>query len=99
LSIRDSRTPEGGALQLTREGIADNDYAARWMADRGFPAPVVIAHSRVAACSASRMRQSIRKRPRWCCSPRFAAARARSPFPRRWRWQGGLVATGQPLLS
>jgi len=45
LSIRDSRTPEGGALQLTREGIADNDYAARWMADRGFPAPVVIAHS------------------------------------------------------
>jgi pimeloyl-ACP methyl ester carboxylesterase len=45
LSIRDSRTPEGGALQLTREGIADNDYAARSMADRGFPAPIVIAHS------------------------------------------------------
>src|SRR5512143_3544009 len=45
LSIRDSRTPEGGALQLTREGVADNDYAARWMADRGLAAPVVIAHS------------------------------------------------------
>jgi pimeloyl-ACP methyl ester carboxylesterase len=45
LSIRDSRAPEGGALQLTREGIADNDYAARWMADRGFPTPIVIAHS------------------------------------------------------
>jgi pimeloyl-ACP methyl ester carboxylesterase len=45
LSIRDSRAPEGGALQLTREGIADSDYAARWMADRGFPAPIVIAHS------------------------------------------------------
>jgi pimeloyl-ACP methyl ester carboxylesterase len=45
LSIRDSRAPEGGALQLTHEGIADNDYAARWMADRGFPAPIVIAHS------------------------------------------------------
>jgi Na+/H+ antiporter NhaD/arsenite permease-like protein len=45
LSIRDSRTPEGGALQLTREGIADDNCAARWMADRGFPAPVVIAHS------------------------------------------------------
>ena len=45
LSIRDSRAPEGGALQLTREGVADNDYAARWMAERGFPAPIVIAHS------------------------------------------------------
>jgi pimeloyl-ACP methyl ester carboxylesterase len=45
LSIRDSRAPEGGALQLTSEAIADNDYAARWMADRGFPAPIVIAHS------------------------------------------------------
>lgn len=45
LSIRDSRAPEGGALQLMSEGIADNDYAAHWMADRGFPAPIVIAHS------------------------------------------------------
>jgi pimeloyl-ACP methyl ester carboxylesterase len=45
LSIRDSRAPEGGALQLTREGIADNDSAAAWMAERGFPAPIVIAHS------------------------------------------------------
>jgi pimeloyl-ACP methyl ester carboxylesterase len=45
LSIRDSRAPEGGALQLTRESIADNDYAAGWMANRGFPAPIVIAHS------------------------------------------------------
>jgi pimeloyl-ACP methyl ester carboxylesterase len=45
LSIRDSRAPEGGALQLTHEGIADNNYAAAWMAARGFPAPVVIAHS------------------------------------------------------
>jgi pimeloyl-ACP methyl ester carboxylesterase len=45
LSIRDSRAPEGGALQLTHEAIADNDSAARWITDRGFPAPVVIAHS------------------------------------------------------
>jgi pimeloyl-ACP methyl ester carboxylesterase len=45
LSIRDSRAPEGGALQLTHEAIADNDRALRWMADRGFPAPIVIAHS------------------------------------------------------
>src|SRR5512143_3589339 len=45
LSIRDSRAPEGGALQITREAIADNDYAARWMADHGLPSPIVIAHS------------------------------------------------------
>lgn len=45
LGIRDSRAPEGGALQLTSEGIADNDYAAGWMATRGLSAPIVIAHS------------------------------------------------------
>jgi pimeloyl-ACP methyl ester carboxylesterase len=45
LSVRNSRTPEGGGLQLTREGIADNNSAAAWMAQRGFPAPVVIGHS------------------------------------------------------
>ena len=33
LSIRDSRAPEGGALQLTREAIADNDHAAVPLAD------------------------------------------------------------------
>src|SRR3977135_1933644 len=45
LSTRDSRTPEGGAFQLAREGIEDNRIAASWMAARGFPAPVVIGHS------------------------------------------------------
>jgi len=45
LSIRDSRAAEGAAFQLTREGIADNRYAAAWMAERGFPDPVVIGHS------------------------------------------------------
>jgi pimeloyl-ACP methyl ester carboxylesterase len=45
LSIRDSRAAEGAAFQLTHEGIDDNRIAARWMADRGFPAPVVIGHS------------------------------------------------------
>ena len=34
LSIRDSRAAEGAAFQLTREGIADNNYAARWLAER-----------------------------------------------------------------
>src|SRR2546421_7653118 len=45
LSTRNSRVPEGGAFQLAREGIEDNRTAARWLAARGFPAPVVIGHS------------------------------------------------------
>jgi pimeloyl-ACP methyl ester carboxylesterase len=45
LSTRNSRIPEGGAYQLAREGIEDNRSAARWMAGRGFPHPVVIGHS------------------------------------------------------
>ncbi|HEX3522837.1 MAG TPA: alpha/beta fold hydrolase, partial [Stellaceae bacterium] len=45
LSIRDSRSAEGAAFQLTKEGIEDNNYAARWLAERGFSRPVVIGHS------------------------------------------------------
>jgi len=45
LGIRDSRAAEGAAFQLTREGIDDNNYAAAWMAQRGFANPVVIGHS------------------------------------------------------
>jgi len=45
LSTRNSRVPEGGAFQLAREGIEDNRLAARWLAGRGFAAPVVIGHS------------------------------------------------------
>jgi pimeloyl-ACP methyl ester carboxylesterase len=45
LSTRNSRVPEGGAFQLAREGIEDNSTAARWLAARGFSAPVVIGHS------------------------------------------------------
>src|SRR5207237_2620353 len=45
LSIRDSRAAEGAAFQLTKEGIEDNNYAARWRAERGFARPVVIGHS------------------------------------------------------
>jgi pimeloyl-ACP methyl ester carboxylesterase len=45
LSTRNSRTPEGGAFQLAREGIEDNRTAARWLSARGLPAPVVIGHS------------------------------------------------------
>jgi pimeloyl-ACP methyl ester carboxylesterase len=45
LSIRNSRAAEGAAFQTTAEGIGNNRYAARWMAARGFPHPVVIGHS------------------------------------------------------
>lgn len=45
LSTRNSRSPEGGAFQFTREAIADNSRAAMWMKARGFAPPVVIGHS------------------------------------------------------
>jgi pimeloyl-ACP methyl ester carboxylesterase len=45
MSTRNSRNAEGGAFQVTREGIEDNAIAARWMAERGFDTPVVIGHS------------------------------------------------------
>ncbi len=45
LSIRNSRASEGGAFQTTAEAIEDNALAAAWMAERGFPAPVVMGHS------------------------------------------------------
>jgi pimeloyl-ACP methyl ester carboxylesterase len=45
LAIRDSRAAEGAAFQTIAEAITDNRYAARWIAERGFPAPVVIGHS------------------------------------------------------
>ena len=46
LGIRDSFSAnEGAALQLTREGIADNANAAKWIGARGFAAPVIIGHS------------------------------------------------------
>jgi pimeloyl-ACP methyl ester carboxylesterase len=45
LTIRNDFAAEGAAFQLTRDGIADNNFAARWMAARGFQNPVVIGHS------------------------------------------------------
>jgi pimeloyl-ACP methyl ester carboxylesterase len=45
LGIRNAFTAEGAAFQLTREGIADNNFAAAWMASHGHAAPVVIGHS------------------------------------------------------
>jgi len=40
-----SRAVSGGAFQMTKEAIADNRYAAGWLKERGFAAPVVIGHS------------------------------------------------------
>jgi pimeloyl-ACP methyl ester carboxylesterase len=45
LAIRDSRAAEGAAFQTYAEAIEDNRIAARWVAERGFPDPVVIGHS------------------------------------------------------
>jgi pimeloyl-ACP methyl ester carboxylesterase len=45
LSIRDSRAAEGAAFQMTHEGIEDNAIAARWMAAKGFPQPIIMGHS------------------------------------------------------
>ena len=40
-----SRIAVGGAFQSTREALADNRYAAQWLAARGFAHPVIIGHS------------------------------------------------------
>ena len=45
LAIRDSRAAEGAAFQTYQEAIEDNRIAARWIAEKGFPQPVVIGHS------------------------------------------------------
>jgi pimeloyl-ACP methyl ester carboxylesterase len=45
LSTRASRNAEGGAFQTTAQAIEDNRIAARWLASRGYPNPIVIGHS------------------------------------------------------
>ncbi|MBT4906325.1 MAG: alpha/beta fold hydrolase [Rhodospirillaceae bacterium] len=50
LSNRNSRAVEGAAFQTTAEAIADNEFAARWVAaehgsTKGADAPVIIGHS------------------------------------------------------
>jgi pimeloyl-ACP methyl ester carboxylesterase len=45
LTTRASRAAEGGAFQTTAEAIADNRFAAQWLAKRGFESPIVIGHS------------------------------------------------------
>jgi pimeloyl-ACP methyl ester carboxylesterase len=46
LSVRcDKERIEGGAFQTTAQALADHAIAARWLASRGYPSPVVIGHS------------------------------------------------------
>ena len=45
LAIRDSRAAEGAAFQTIAEAVEDNAIAARWLAEQGFPHPLVIGHS------------------------------------------------------
>ena len=45
LSTRDSRQAEGAAFQTIAQAVEDNRIAARWLAERGFPDPIVIGHS------------------------------------------------------
>jgi pimeloyl-ACP methyl ester carboxylesterase len=45
LSNRNNRTVEGAAFQTTAEGMEDNEFAAAWIMNKGYKAPVVIGHS------------------------------------------------------
>ena len=48
LTTRASRAAEGGAFQTTAEAVADNRYAAQWLAARGkgaYANPIVMGHS------------------------------------------------------
>jgi pimeloyl-ACP methyl ester carboxylesterase len=45
VSTFDSREPVGGAYQTVAEGIEDNELAAKFLAEQGFNAPIVIGHS------------------------------------------------------
>ena len=40
-----SRAVSGGSFQMTKEAVADNRYAAGFLKERGFAAPIVIGHS------------------------------------------------------
>jgi hypothetical protein len=40
LSTRNSRLVEGGALQTVKESLSDHEYAAKWLAEQGFPNPI-----------------------------------------------------------
>jgi pimeloyl-ACP methyl ester carboxylesterase len=45
LTTRNSRAPEGGAFQTIGESIADNRFAAQWLAKQGYANPIIMGHS------------------------------------------------------
>ncbi|MQB02175.1 MAG: alpha/beta fold hydrolase [Actinobacteria bacterium] len=45
LTADDDRRPEGGAFQITAEGMEDNEHAAGFLAELGHRRPIVIGHS------------------------------------------------------
>ncbi len=45
LTTRVSRAPEGGAFQTIAESVADNRFAAQWLAQQGYANPVIMGHS------------------------------------------------------
>jgi len=45
LSTFNSRDPVGGAYQTIEQSVADNRFAAEWLAQRGHSDPIVIGHS------------------------------------------------------
>jgi pimeloyl-ACP methyl ester carboxylesterase len=45
LSTRNSRQAEGNAFQTIAESVADNRFAAAWLAERGHATPAVVGHS------------------------------------------------------
>jgi pimeloyl-ACP methyl ester carboxylesterase len=45
LATYDSRAAVGGAFQLVARDVEDNRLAAKWLAQQGFPNPIVIGHS------------------------------------------------------
>lgn len=45
LTTRASRAAEGGAFQTIAESIADNRFAAQWLAKQGYANPVIMGHS------------------------------------------------------
>lgn len=49
LTTFDSRDPHGAAYQTVAQGVEDNEIAADWLKQRGFPHPIAIGHSLGAA--------------------------------------------------
>jgi len=77
LTTRASRAAEGGAFQTVAESVADNRYAANWLAQQGHSNPVIIGHS-YGGMLATRHVLIIPIPRRWFCSQQVAVAKKMS---------------------